>query len=328
MKNTLLAPILSIIIVNWNAGQQLHDCLASITQTSMEGFSLAEVIVIDNASKDDSLSAVDQVSLPLTVIRNDSNRGFAAACNQGAKIAAGNFLLFLNPDMRLFEDSLSTPIAFMARSENAQVGICGIQLVDESGRIARTCTRFPTPTRFFWHALGIDRVFPGLGHLMHNWDHGSTRTVDHVMGAFYLVRKSTFDQVGGFDERYFVYLEDLDFSFSSNQKGWLTYYLSEARAFHVGGGTSRQVKATRLFYSLRSRLLYGFKHFAPWQAWGLFVMAIIAEPICRVLFTLLRGGSQEVRNTRCGLLVCCIRFAEYLTQSTTAPLVTDLLKGE
>ncbi|MDA3878116.1 MAG: glycosyltransferase, partial [Halothiobacillus sp.] len=121
--------------------------------------------------------------------------------------------------------------------------------------------------------------------------------VDHVIGAFFLMRRSLFDSLNGFDQRFFVYLEDLDLSLRARQAGWRSVYLAEARAFHAEGGTSRQVKAHRLFYSLRSRLLYGFKHFRPWQAWALFGVTLVVEPISRTIFSLLRGGVQDVRNT-------------------------------
>src|ERR1039457_3385206 len=114
-------PSLTIIIVNWNAGLQLKRCLNSIMLADKDGFMLSEVIVIDNGSKDDSLSGIDLLSIPVKVILNNSNHGFAAACNQGAKIAIGNYFLFLNPDMQLFENSLSVPIYFMQRNENAEV---------------------------------------------------------------------------------------------------------------------------------------------------------------------------------------------------------------
>jgi GT2 family glycosyltransferase len=257
------------------------------------------VIVVDNASADDSLNGLESIGLPLKVIRNTSNKGFAAACNQGAVEATADYLLFLNPDTRLFSDSLSVPLGFMEKPENTDVGICGIQLLNEAGQVARSCSRFPTVGLFFAQALALNRL-PGLRSWtkdMTDWDHSSSRDVDQVIGAFFLVRSALFEQLTGFDERFFVYFEELDFSFRAHNAGWRSVYLADAQAFHAEGGTSRQVKAHRLFYSLRSRMLYGFKHFSRAKAGLLLVISIVLEPLSRVVLSLARGSLLDVRNT-------------------------------
>jgi GT2 family glycosyltransferase len=291
--------LLSIIIVNWNTKQQLRDCISSIRDTNRDGFILRDVVVVDNASTDDSLHGVAQLGLSVTIIRNKENRGFAVACNQGAAVASGEFLLFLNPDTRLFENSLSVPMAFMLSPENADVGIVGIQLVDEGSHITQSCARFPTLAIFFAQALGVNRL-PGLRHLnthMSEWAHDNSATVDHVIGAFYLMRHSIFESLGGFDERFFVYLEDLDLSLRAHQAGYRSVFLAGAQAFHAGGGTSRQVKAHRLFYSLRSRLLYGFKHFPAHKAWLLLFITFTVEPWSRLVFALSKGSWRNASHT-------------------------------
>jgi GT2 family glycosyltransferase len=295
-----LTELLDIVIVNWNAGLQLAEAVTSIVQHHDN--LVLSVIIVDNASSDDSIARVEALpSLPfqLQIIRNKQNRGFAAACNQGAALATGYYLLFLNPDTRLLENSLSVPQAFMKQSENADAGICGIQLQDESGHVARTCARFPSLGIFVAQVLGLNKVswFRSWGTHMSEWDHGKAREVDHVIGAFYLTRRSLFELLGGFDERFFVYLEDLDFSLRAREAGWRTVYLAEAQAFHLGGGASHQVKARRLFYSLRSRLLYGFKHFTPWQEWALLGVTLSLEPVIRSMVSLLRGGIEDVQTT-------------------------------
>ena len=145
---------LSIIIVNWNAGSQLAEAVASISRYH-HGL-VASVIIVDNASTDNSLVQVEALpNLPfqLQIVRNHDNRGFGAACNQGAALARSEFILFLNPDTRLFERSLSVPLAFMQEPKNQDVGIVGIQLLDEQNRIARSCARFPTLGIFTAQAL-------------------------------------------------------------------------------------------------------------------------------------------------------------------------------
>lgn len=287
---------ITVVIVNWNAGHQLKDCVDSILEYGDDWIN--KTIVVDNGSVDSSLNAV--VGLPkIEIIRANKNLGFAAACNIGAADADSPYILFLNPDTRLVSNSLVMPLSFMEREENVGVGICGIQLLDEQDKVSRSCARFPTLRRFIASALGLDK-FPGLlqtGIHMREWDHRNTRKVDHVIGAFYLIRKAVFDSCKGFDERFFVYLEDLDLSRRVKQAGWDSWYLSEARAFHAGGGTSRQVKAKRLFYSLSSRILYGFKHFPKWQAWGLVFITLTFEPVSRTIFSLIHRDFTGVKNT-------------------------------
>jgi GT2 family glycosyltransferase len=291
---------LDIIIVNWNAGKQLYECLKSIEAAHRDGFKLNRVVVVDNASTDGSADCLDNIDIPLAVIRNAQNRGFAAACNQGAKGSISDYLLFLNPDTRLFEDSLIKPLVFMEQPENHKIGIVGIQLLDETGRISRTCARFPTPSMFFSKMLGLNMLFPRYfpSHFMSEWDHGETREVDQVMGAFFLIRRQLFEPLGGFDERFFVYFEEVDLSRRAYNKGWKTIYLADAQAFHRGGGTSEQVKATRMFYSLRSRILYGYKHFGWFSATLLMAGTLFLEPLSRLaLATIGRRSVREAKET-------------------------------
>jgi hypothetical protein len=290
---------LDVVIVNWNAGDQLRQAVSSI---AAHGHGIVDsVVIVDNASTDGSLTGIESMipmpSPKVKIARNEKNMGFAAACNQGAALSSGEFILFLNPDAKLFADSLAISVTFMRQPENDDVGICGIQLLDESGHVSRSCARFPSVNGFLAHAVGLDRVFPRWGHFMAEWDHAQTRDVDHVIGAFFLVRRAMFEALGGFDERFFVYLEDLDFSRRARNAGWRTVYLADAQAFHAGGGTSRQVKARRLFYALRSRLLYAFKHFSRAGALSVMLVTLLVEPFPRSVMALLRGSWSGLKET-------------------------------
>jgi GT2 family glycosyltransferase len=205
----------------------------------------------------------------------------------------------LNPDARLFKNSLKRLLSFMELPENKKVAIGGVQLVDGSGIVARTCAYFPTPGRFFSKMLGLDRLFPKLfpSHFMKEWDHSETRVVDHVMGAFFLVRRSVFESLSGFDERFFVYLEDLDFSYRAYQAGLISVYLATAQAYHAGGGSSKQIKARRLFYSLRSRILYSYKRFGFFSATAVMLGTILIEPFSRLVLAGLHRSLQEAIQT-------------------------------
>jgi len=282
-----------IIIVNWNSGGLLRACLASMTGAEPLAGMVDRLVVVDNASSDDSLRALP-AGLPLTLMRNDRNRGFAAACNQGAAGSGTPWLLFLNPDTRALPGWLSRPLAALDRPDLADVGILGVRLLDEEGRVARRCARQPSPGRLLGAMLGLDRLLPGLvrPHFMTEWDHGDSRDVDQVMGAYFLVRRSAFEQLGGFDERYFLYYEDADFARRAAAAGWRSHYLAEAAIHHRGGGVTDQVKGRRLHQLLRSRNLFVAKWFGRGPALGLLLAALLVEPLPRLAAALARDGTR------------------------------------
>lgn len=288
--------MIDVVIVNWNAGVQLKECINSVVEHG--DAQVSRIIVVDNGSTDGSADTI--AGLPrVEIIRAGKNLGFGAACNIGAKIGCSPYILFLNPDTRIEANSISVPLAFMEKAGNSKVGVCGIQLVDEQGEVSRSCAYFPTINRFLLSALGLDKLPMMKGSSVHmsDWNHLSSKQVDHVMGAFYLIRRQLFQKVNGFDERFFVYSEDVDLSKLINNAGFSSWYLVEAKAFHAGGGTSQQVKAHRLFYSLRSRLLYGFKHFPAWQAWLLVLVTLLIEPFTRSIWCLLSRDLVGVKHT-------------------------------
>jgi GT2 family glycosyltransferase len=294
-------PSVDIIIVNWNAGDQLRTCLSSIPSGDAS-YVIVRVVIVDNASSDASLNGLDSLGLPLTIIRNTSNRGFGAACNQGVADSTADYLLFLNPDTRLDATSLSRPISYMEDVRNSEVGVCGIRLIDDLGTACRTCTRLPTPRHFFSQMVGLDKLLPRRfpSHFMNEWDHTNSQDVDHVIGAFYLIRTPLFQQLNGFDERFFVYLEDLDLSWRVRKAGHRIHFLAEAQAYHKGGGTSDQVKAARLFYSLRSRNLFGYKHFHWMTATLLMTGTLLIEPFARIAHAAAKRSPAGIQETLSG----------------------------
>lgn len=282
---------MDIIIVNWNSGSQLSHCIDSLL-----GIPDIHIIVVDNASSDGSenfLAGNDKV----TLIRSSENLGFGKACNLGAKHARSDYVLFLNPDAAVYPDTLEIALAFMRDPQHADVGICGVQLKDESGHVSRSCWRFPTPLGFLAHASGLDRLFPSIGNSMAEWSHDTTREVDQVIGAFFLVRRRLFEALEGFDEQFFVYFEEVDFSKRARQAGWRSVYLADAQAFHAGGGTSNQVKARRLFYALRSQLIYASKHFNLSGFVLTCVAALFIEPVTRSMFAIGQCSWEACKET-------------------------------
>lgn len=272
---------------------QLRECVDSIL---LHGKSLvSQIVVVDNGSTDNSESLIE--GLPkVTLVRTGKNLGFGKGCNLGATYTHTEFLLFLNPDTRLFPDSLGKVLDFIQKPDNANVGIWGVQLLDENGHVQRSCARFPSATGFIARATGLQRIIPTAGQVMSEWDHAKTCQVDQVIGAFFLVRRNVFETLHGFDEKFFVYFEEVDFSYRAKQLGWLSVYFAEVQAFHAGGGTSRQVKAKRLFYSLRSRILYAFKHFNLGAAMVTLLATLLVEPVSRSVLAVCRRSLSSLKE--------------------------------
>lgn len=273
--------MIDIVIVNWNSGELIQSCIESIHQYDDDV--IKKIIVVDNGSTDGSDSYLEDFPL-VTLVRAKSNLGFAKACNLGAQYTTNEFILFLNPDTVIYPDTFTKVLDFMSEPKQKTFGICGIQLLDEENKVLRHCSRIPTANSFIFHALGLDRVFPRLGYVMGEWDHLTTQEVDHVIGAFYFVRRFVFERLNGFDERFFVYLEDVDFSVRAQKLGWGCIYYSDVQAHHLCGGSSRQIKSKRLFYSVRSRLLYSFKHFSLFDSLKIFIVTMIIEPLTRTIW--------------------------------------------
>lgn len=293
-----MKPTVDIVIVNWNSGEQLRECLESIYASKNKDVELSTVTVVDNASSDGSLKQAESSQTPAVIIPNARNIGFGAACNQGAQVGSADYILFLNPDAKLYHDSLDTSVCFMEESSNSNIGIIGIQLLDNQGNISRSCSRFPTTSLLLNKVLGLQHLSEEFKTpAMNEWDHEDSRFVDQVIGAFFLVRRTVFEGLEGFDERFFVYYEEVDFSYRAMKSGWASYYLNKTKAFHKGGGTSENVKARRMFYSLRSRLIYCKKHFGFVQFAIITIATLIIEPITRLAYALFRRSMPSVQET-------------------------------
>lgn len=289
-----MSAVACIVLVNWNSGHQLRSAIESINDKSAEFIS--RIIIVDNNSTDGSLVDASEFN-NVTNIRLSENIGFGRACNAGAEECDTEFILFLNPDTNFKNDALGFAINFMTSDAGQDVGICGAQLIEANGLVARSCARLPTPMRLMSRALGIDQFFHCAGVSMREWNHATSRRVGQVMGAFFLVRRQLFQELRGFDSRFFVYYEEVDFSTRAAALGWASWYCAEAKVFHAKGGSSRQIKATRLFYSLRSRLQYARKHFGTLGSFGVALATWCVEPWLRVSAALLRRSPTEARET-------------------------------
>lgn len=313
-----IVPTVDVVIVNRNSGTLLRECLESIAGARWDHVNLLRVVVVNDLSKDGSAEGIESLPLPLTLIRNLSYSGYGASCNRGSAGSRADYLLFLNADARLFPDTVAVSVDFMESAGGSSIGICGVQLLDDANRVSRSCARFPRARDFIGKSFGLEKLLPHQlpGMFMTEWDHADTREVDHVMGAFALMRRQVFVDLGGFDERFFVYLEDLDLSLRAADRGWRTVYLAEAQAYHKGGATSKQVPATSLFFALRARIQYAYKHFDWWSATAVLGTAMVIEPLTRVVWASARGSMTEAVGT----LSATVRLAYGLPAALRAPV--------
>lgn len=292
-----MQPAVDIIIVNWNASASLRNCLASVLASARRRWDLTRIVVTDNGSEDGCAGVVNQ--FPGVELRqNSSNRGFAAACNQGAAGSQSDYLLFLNPDTQLETGTMDHVISVISRSENASVGICGIRLQDEAGKSSLSCSRFPTTWSLLLEMSGLDRFARAIFKTRHMTagELLEDRDVDQVIGAFFLIRRSLFEALGGFDERFFVYFEEVDLSLRARQHGYTTRFVAGASATHIGRVSSNQSKARRLFYFVHSRLLYAKKHMGTSSFVLILLFSVLAEPVARACWAAAGSSQSSLRQ--------------------------------
>ncbi|WP_434676404.1 glycosyltransferase family 2 protein [Pseudomonas sp. D3-10] len=231
-----------VIIVNYNAGDLL---LASVRSAFAAGAS--KVIVVDNDSRDDSLmllARIDAATGSLQIVRNATNLGFAAACNQGARLSEASNLLFLNPDTELAADAIDRMLQALRSSPG--IGMVGGFLCNPDGSEQAGGRRvFPTPRRAFMRAFGLSRLsalFPSVlsDFLLHKDPLPRVPVaVEAISGACMLVKREAIESVGLWDEDYFLHCEDLDWCMRFHQAGWRVLFVPDARVMHVFGGCSR-----------------------------------------------------------------------------------------
>ena len=251
---------LSIIIVSWNVRTDLINCLSSVYANQPS--SPFEVIVIDNASSDGSIEEIRKQFPQITCIANDKNFGFAGANNQGIELAKGEYMLFLNPDTIVHPGSLDYLITFMDTNKDA--GACGPKLLNSDGSIQPSVRRFPS-FRGVLHRFTLLRHFYVFKNnysswMMKDFDHQSQLSVDQLMAAALLVRKSIVDKIGGFDARFFMYYEEVDLCYRIKQDGWQIVFLPQVAITHLGGRSSRQIPNAKRIMMLASVLKFFRKH--------------------------------------------------------------------
>jgi len=245
---------LSVIIVNYNVSQFLQLCLDSVFDTikNIE----AEIIVVDNASVDDSCAMVKERYPNVRLIANTENVGFSKANNQGVREAKGDYVCILNPDVVLSEETFERLFQFIAEKKESSIGAIGIQLIDGAGKFLPESKRnLPKPS------IALNKLFgKGQSYYANYLDRSDNGPVEILVGAFMFIEKAIYTQVGGFDERYFMYGEDIDLSYSIYKAGYENYYMGDVSAIHYKGeSTAKDATYRKRFYGAMH--LFYKKHF-------------------------------------------------------------------
>jgi len=255
--------MLSIIIVNYNAGRLLKECIDSIYKESIA--TPFDVWVVDNDSQDNSIAIIKQYYPKVNVIENRTNIGFAKANNMALSKSKTDYFLLLNPDTVVRDNAIEKVVKFMDR--NPKVGIVGCRVLNEDGTLQLACRRsIPTPHVSFFRLTGLSKLFPhskimakyNLTYL----DPDKPHEVDAVSGAFLMIRKKVVDNISMLDERFFMYGEELDWCLRTKKAGWKVMYYPDAEIIHYKGECSKSNSRKATFEFYRSMYLFHKKHFA------------------------------------------------------------------
>jgi GT2 family glycosyltransferase len=251
-------PDVSIIIVNWNTRDLLAKCLRSVESTVQKVS--YEIYVVDNASTDGSPGMVRTDFPDVKLIANSENVGFARANNQAVQICEGRYVLLLNSDAFVKENTLDYMVDFM--DAHPEAGMAGCKLLYEDGRLQPSCTSFPTLATEFFMALRLDKIFPHsplfARYLMTYWTFDSLRDVDVIMGAFMLVRDDAIKKIGMLDEHYFMYSEEADWCYQFKKAGWKIYFVPDVETTHIWWGSGRKVRV-KMHVNMYASKVYFFR---------------------------------------------------------------------
>ena len=297
---------LSIIIVNYNVKYFLEQALHAVRK-AMKGIE-SEIFVVDNNSVDGSVKMVREKFTAVKLIENKENKGFSYANNQAIKMASGEFILLLNPDTVVEEDTFEKVLQFM--DTHADAGGLGVKMLDGLGKYLPESKRgLPNPAVAFYKIFGLAKLFPksktfGRYHLGY-LDRDETHEVDVLSGAFMLLRKKVLDKIGLLDEAFFMYGEDIDLSYRIIKAGYKNYYFPKTRIIHYKGESTKKSSVNYVFVFYKAMLLFAKKHFSQHNA-HLFSFLINTAIYIRAFFAIL---SRFIRKLMLPVADACLLFA-------------------
>ncbi len=280
---------LSIVIVNYNVQYFLENCLLSVKNATKD--LNAEVFVVDNNSVDGSVQMVREKFPEVKLIDNKENLGFSKANNQAIKMAKGEYVLLLNPDTVIEEDTLTKCCNYM--DANSKVGGLGIRMIDGKGNFLPESKRgLPTPSVAFYKIFGLSNLFPKskrfgqyhLGHLSKEENH----SIEILSGAFMLLRKKVLDEIGLLDESFFMYGEDIDLSYRIIKAGYENHYFADSSIIHYKGESTKKSSINYVFVFYNAMIIFAKKHFSDKNAKAFSILINLAIYLRAILAIITR----------------------------------------
>ena len=301
----------SVIIVSWNTRGHLRDCLDSVLRTGAS--CVQEVIVVDNASTDGSAELVAEEFPEVTLIRSGENLGFARANNLALKRANGSILALVNSDVVVHAGCFERLAGFLDQHDD--VGLVGPQVIGRDGLVQQTCRRLPTVWNTVCRSLALDRVLSSYalfsGHEMRHFAHDRGVTAEVLSGCFWMARRKAVEGVGELDERFFFYMEDVDWCKRYGDAGWRIAFVPEATAIHYGGASTSMAALRYSIEYHRANVKYWRKYHGHVGVGTYYVLAslhhgmrLLARGVCRVA----RIGMSDERKHKLDEDFVCLRW--------------------
>jgi GT2 family glycosyltransferase len=294
IPDKLSKPDVSIIIVTWNGKKYALECLESLR--ALNSKLALEVIVIDNASSDGTPDAIEAQYPEVRLFRNQANLGFAKANNIGIAASHGDYVALVNSDVVVPSGCLEKMVDFM--KANPTIGLMGPKMLSPTGEIGISVNRLPTVWNYLCFALGLHSLVPHSklfgGYIMADYPYDKTEDVEVLTGWFWMVPRGALERVGGLDEQFFMYGEDLDWSYRFLKAGWRVVFFAEAEALHYGAASSGQAPTRFYVEMVRANLQYFQKHYGRLGALG---------------FLFATGVRELVRVAGYGVIYCVNRYS-------------------
>lgn len=295
----------SVVVVNYRVPDLAADAIRSVL-TSPENQVVDRIVVVDNDEESRVEAAFGELAADprLRVLKTGRNEGFARACNLGVRETGGGFILLLNPDIVLLPGALQRSWDFLRSAGGADYAVCGVRNVDADGKTALAHAPLPSLVGE-WRRLSHFNARRGRKGETRSPDDEAVLDVEQVIGSFFLVRRADWVREGGFDERFFLYYEEVDLSERLRRAGRKSALLAGAEVMHRGRQSSRQSKALALFHWWRGRTLFFCKHRGVFSSLVLVVMTVFLEFPARLVRAIAGRGEAEA-----GTVVTA--FARYL----------------
>jgi GT2 family glycosyltransferase len=288
------------VIVNWNTRDLTLQCLRSI-YAQLDSFT-SQIIVVDNASEDDSVQVIRGEFPSVAVIENEENLGFAKANNRGLRECSGRYVLLINSDVVLRDGCFAALHEYIG--QHPKIGVLGPRILNGDLTIQESCKEFPTVWNTLCRALALDTAFPHLrlfsSQLMKYWSHDDVRPVDILSGCFWMVRREALETVGPLDERFFMYAEDKDWCKRYWKAGWSIVYYPHAEAIHLAAASSSRDPVRFYLEMNRANLRYWKKHYGRFQRLAIPAIMLLHDSLrmlgACIVFLILPSQRQAARS--------------------------------